>query len=284
LGMILSQPNTQGDFAKGIIRYLNVSFDSCPSAPFTIDVLVIDALSNWGIIFRKDLVEHLAGSFQDQGSKVAIPHPEVGFFTLHWEPIVGSLVETSGKPDDQLLCINNGIDNWFIQEASYEGGTTKTPKGLWNLEFDGSHSSSGSGDEIVLIAPSPETFYYTYRLEYHYTNNIVEYEALILGLNLAIDKGVTHLRLIGDSNLIVSQVLLNFATKNEKMKRYRDLAGSISKSFEMVSIKVVPREENHLADSLAFSSSTFQPCDGLLQDLWKIEVLFRSSIPDNLEH
>jgi ribonuclease HI len=78
------------------------------------------------------------------------------------------------------------------------------PGGIWTLEFDVSHSSSSSGASIVLTAPSKETFYYSYRLEYHCTNNVVEYEALIIGLNLAIEKGVTHLRVIVDSYLIVS--------------------------------------------------------------------------------
>jgi hypothetical protein len=80
--------------------------------------MVVDALSNWGIIFHKDLIEHLAGSFQDQESKAVIPHPEGGFFTLHREPLVGSLIETLDGPNDQLLCINDGIDNWFVQGGS----------------------------------------------------------------------------------------------------------------------------------------------------------------------
>jgi hypothetical protein len=50
LGLSISQPNTQEDFTKGIIKDLSVSFHACPDAPFTIDVLVIDALRNWGII------------------------------------------------------------------------------------------------------------------------------------------------------------------------------------------------------------------------------------------
>jgi hypothetical protein len=95
--------------------------------------MVIDYLINWGIIFHKDLIEHLAGSFQEQGSKVVIPHPEGGLFTLHREPLVGSLIETLDELDDQLLCINNGIDNWFAQEVIPGGNTTETPKGLWNL-------------------------------------------------------------------------------------------------------------------------------------------------------
>jgi hypothetical protein len=198
LGLSVSQPNTRGDFAKGIIKDLNVAFESFPSTPFTIDVLVIDALRNWGIIFHKDLVEYLAGNFQNQGSEVVIPHPEGGFFTLQKELIMGSLVETPGEPNDKLFCVNNGIDNWFIQEASSGDETVEKSAGFWTLEFDGSHSSFGSGVGIVLTAPSQETFYYSYRLEYHCTNNIVEYEAMILGLNLAIEKGVTHLRVIGD--------------------------------------------------------------------------------------
>ena len=46
LGLSLSQPNAQGDFAKGIIKDLNVAFNSFPSTPFNIDVIVVDALSN----------------------------------------------------------------------------------------------------------------------------------------------------------------------------------------------------------------------------------------------
>jgi hypothetical protein len=153
LGLSISQPNTREDFTKGIVKDLSVAFHAFPDAPFTIDVLVIDALSNWGIIFCKDLVENLAGSFQNQGSKAIIPHPEGGYFTLHKEPITGCLIETLGEPDDQLLCVNNDIENWFIQEASSRGETTKTPKGMWTLEFDGSHSSSGSGVGIVLNNP-----------------------------------------------------------------------------------------------------------------------------------
>jgi ribonuclease HI len=115
--------------------------------------------------------------------------------------------------------VNNGVESCFVQGGNFEDELGKTPKGIWTLEFDGAHSSSGSGAGIVLTAPSKETFYYSYRHEYHSTNNVAEYEALIIGVNLAIDRGVTHLRVIGDSDLIVSQVLLNFATKNERQKK-----------------------------------------------------------------
>jgi ribonuclease HI len=284
LGLSLSRPNTKGGFAKGIVKDLEVSFDSCPSAPFFIDVIVVDALNSFGIVLHMDLIKQLAGSFHEQESKATIPHPEGGFFTLHNEPFMGTPVETHDELSDQLLCIDCDVNNWLVQEGKLDIDTIEEFEGIWTLEFDGSHSCSGSGARIVLTTPSGEAFYHSYRLEYHCTNNIVEYEALILGLNLAIDKGVTHLRGKVDSDLIVSQVMMKFATKNENLKKYRDLAQSLSKSFKIVSLEAIPREDNHMEDALAVSSSTLQPYEGPLRDLCKMEVLFRPSIPDNLEH
>jgi ribonuclease HI len=284
LGLSLSQPNTIGDFAKGIIKNLEIAFDSCPSAPFLIDVVIIDAVNNLGIILHKDLIEHLNGNFHGQQSKATIPHPEGGFFTLYNEPLVGSLVETFDESSDQLLCIGSDLNNWFVQEGKLDVNTIEETEGIWILEFDGSNSSSGSGAGMVLTALSDEVFYNSYRLEFPCTNNIAEYKAFILGLNLAIDKGVTHLRVKGDSDLIVSQVMMRFATKNEKLKKYGDMAQSISKSFRIVSLEAIPREENHMADALAVSASTLQPCEGPIHDSCKMEVLFRPSVPDNLEY
>ena len=62
------------------------------------------------------------------------------------------------------------------------------------------------------------------------------------------------------------------------------MAQTLSKSFRKISIEVVPREENHVADSLVVSASTLQPCEGPLHELCKMEVLFRPSVSDNLEH
>jgi ribonuclease HI len=68
----------------------------------------------------------------------------------------------------------------------------------------------GSGVGIVLISPSKEATFFSYRLEFDCTNNIVEYEALLIGLNLALDRNIKCLRVIGDSDLVVSQVKRKF--------------------------------------------------------------------------
>jgi hypothetical protein len=170
LGLSISQPNTQGGFTQGIIKDLSIAFHACPDAPFKIDEIMIDTLFNWGILLRKDLIEKLTERFQDQGSKYIIPHAKGGFFTLQKEPIIGCLIETPEEYDNQLLCVNNGIESWFVQGGNSEDELSKTHRGIWTLEFDGAHSSSGSGEGIVLTTPFRETFYYSYRLEYHCKN------------------------------------------------------------------------------------------------------------------
>jgi hypothetical protein len=54
------------------------------------------------------------------------------------------------------------------------------------------------------------------------------------------------------------------------------------KSFDEFSIEAIPREENSMEDALVVSASTLQPCEEILP--YKVEVNFRPSIPDNLEH
>ena len=100
LGLKISQANTGGDFAKGIINNLEVVFDSCPSAPFLINVVIIDDVNNFGIILHKDPIEHLNGSIYKKQSRATIPHPKGGFFTIYNEPLVGSPVETSREQSE----------------------------------------------------------------------------------------------------------------------------------------------------------------------------------------
>jgi ribonuclease HI len=164
--------------------------------------------------------------------------------------------------------LDEGIDNTFIFENSLFLDEEKKD-GSWGLDFDGMHSSSGSGAGIVLISPDNETTLFSYRLEFNCTNNIVEYEALILGMNLAIDMNIKSLHVRGDSDLIVSQVNKNFTAKNPRLKQYRDVVWDAMKRFDNFSIEAIPREENHLADNLVISTSTLQFSKRSVSTKWK---------------
>jgi len=56
---------------------------------------------------------------------------------------------------------------------------------IWTLYTDGAWGNLGAGASAVLIAPSSLPTKYAATLEFKATNNIAEYEGLILGLNKA---------------------------------------------------------------------------------------------------
>jgi hypothetical protein len=58
---------------------------------------------------------------------------------------------------------------------------------VWKMFFDGASSREGVGAGVVLVSPAQETISLSYKLEFEATNNVAEYEALVLGLRAAKD-------------------------------------------------------------------------------------------------
>jgi ribonuclease HI len=58
----------------------------------------------------------------------------------------------------------------------------------------------------VLISPEHEVITMSYKLEFNTTNKTAEYEALLLGLKAAKEIKIQHLKVHGDSELIVQHV------------------------------------------------------------------------------
>ena len=83
---------------------------------------------------------------------------------------------------------------------------TSQQKKVWKMYFDGSLSQEGSGAGILLISPSKEVTTLSYKLEFETTNNIVEYEALVLGLRDSKDMSIDCVSFFGDYELIINQV------------------------------------------------------------------------------
>jgi ribonuclease HI len=82
------------------------------------------------------------------------------------------------------------------------------------------------------------------------TNNVAEYRALLLGIELAAALGASELELVGDSELIVRQVEGKYKVKDATMKELHAQVKAALKSFESWSIRHVRRENNADADRL----------------------------------
>ena len=71
------------------------------------------------------------------------------------------------------------------------------------MYFDGASTQSLAGAGVVLISPFKENIHLSYKLEFKTTNNIAEYEALLLGVKAAKEMGIMCMRIFGDVGLII---------------------------------------------------------------------------------
>jgi ribonuclease HI len=87
-----------------------------------------------------------------------------------------------------------------------EGDTILEPvdldDGMWHMHFDGSCSNEGNGADIILYSPIGKIHNFSYRLEFSCTNNVVEFEALLLGIENAYNLGCGHLIVLVILNLL----------------------------------------------------------------------------------
>jgi ribonuclease HI len=82
------------------------------------------------------------------------------------------------------------------------------------------------------------------------TNNVAEYRALLLGIELAAALGAGELELVGDSELIVRQVKGEYKVKDPALRELHAQAKRALRPFERWSIRHVRREQNAAADRL----------------------------------
>ena len=70
---------------------------------------------------------------------------------------------------------------------------------IWRLSVDEAANSQGSGVGLILTSPDGIDVEYTLRFGFQASNNKAEYEAVIVGLNLAHSIGADQLEICSDS-------------------------------------------------------------------------------------
>ena len=112
---------------------------------------------------------------------------------------------------------------------------------------------------MVLQSPEGDKLKYKLRLQYQPTNNEVEYEALLKGLELAKSMEATSILVLGDSQLVMGQVNGTYEAKEGRMKKYLEKVLLLVKKFKETNFIQIPREENVEADVLAKEASASEP-------------------------
>ena len=94
----------------------------------------------------------------------------------------------------------------------------------WVMKFDGSSTTHSGGVGVVLYHEENKAVALSFKLEFPCSNNMAEYEAYLTELAMALKMGVKHLRVLGDSNLVVCQAKGSFSLKEPSLALYRAMA------------------------------------------------------------
>lgn len=82
------------------------------------------------------------------------------------------------------------------------------------------------------------------------TNNVAEYRALLLGLELARELGADEVEVINDSELIAKQISGEYRVKHAGLKPLYLEAMAALREFDAAAVRSVRRESNVRADAL----------------------------------
>jgi len=88
------------------------------------------------------------------------------------------------------------------------------------MYFDGAARRDGAGAGVVFVSPEKHILPYSFVLTQLCSSNVAEYQALNLGLQMAIKMGIKDLNIYSDSQLVINQLLEEYEVKKEDRIAY----------------------------------------------------------------
>ncbi|XP_049350317.1 uncharacterized protein LOC125814913 [Solanum verrucosum] len=118
-------------------------------------------------------------------------------------------------------------DDWeLIDELPYEDAMVVEVQPPWKMYFDGASYREGAGAGVIFVTSREEILPYSFTLSQCCSNNVAEYQALILGLEMAVDMKQLQLQVFGDSELVINQLLGR--KENKKVDALAALASTLT--------------------------------------------------------
>jgi ribonuclease HI len=120
------------------------------------------------------------------------------------------------------------------------------------VNVDGGARGNPGPAAVAAVASSPDGDVLGERNAYigEATNNVAEYRALLLGLELARDLGATAVEVINDSELVSRQIGGEYKVKHAGLKPLFLEAMRELREFDAWAVRSVRRERNARADQL----------------------------------
>jgi ribonuclease HI len=282
----------------GVIKDLVVSLFQLPMKSVVMDIVVADVPPKFSMWSSRSWIKRLGGTLQMDLTYATIPVFGGEHRRLYREAQLAYIVTDEVNPTNHpIFALDTNLGSSLLQ-------LTDTPKSpflikkkpifnhkipppttsVWKMFFDIASSCEGASAGVVFVSPCQETISLSYNLEFEATNNVAEYEALVLGLRVAKEMGIEEVAVFGDDELIIQQVINAYQAKHPRLKGYRnEVWDLIDNFFSDFNISFIPREENTLSDSSAVSASLFRiPLPPKIK--YEVEIRYRPSFLDNIKH
>ena len=141
--------------------------------------------------------------------------------------------------------------------------TTHAPseEQIWQLFFDGASRTGSRGNIIarvgvVLVIPHNYVMPRAFSLTEPCSNNVAEYTALLIKMQLADEIRVKNLEAYGDLKLIINQVQGEHKVQHEDLIPYHRVTINMAEKFKSFYINHVPQQQNARSDALASLASS----------------------------
>jgi hypothetical protein len=197
----------------GVIKDLVVSLFQLPMKSVVMDIVVDDVPPKFGMLLSRSWIKRLGGTLQMDLSYATIPMFGGEQRRLYREAQLAYIISDEENPTNHpIFYFDTDLGSNILQLTD----APETPLGIrkkpitfceipspttsvWKMFFDGASSKEGVGAGVVFVSPCQEDIPLSYKLEFETTNNVAEYEALVLGLRAAKDMGIEELEVFGDA-------------------------------------------------------------------------------------
>jgi ribonuclease HI len=259
------------------------------------DVVVVDVPTNYGMLFSRTWPQKLGGTMQMDMTYATVPIFGGELRRMYRETNFSYVVSDQNNPVNHPIYVADEYLGCCILSVNEEYNETpmlvdplvnlvEEVDDLWKMLFDGACSKEGVGAGIILISPTKKEIHLSHKLEFKATYNVVECEALILGLEATRKMKITKMVVFGDSEIVAQQVKGSYQIRHPRMRAYKNQVWDIIDNFYVAfNIYATLREFNQLDDSLAITSNTFRVLS-TPQFKYEIKMRYIPSIPDNIKY
>jgi hypothetical protein len=212
----------------GVIKDLVVSLFQLPMKSMVMDIVVAEVPPKFVMLLSRYWIKRLGGTLQMDLTYATIPVFGGEHRRLYREAQLAYIVSDEENPTNHpIYALDTDLGSNLLQlteapepplqirkQSILNQETPPSTTSVWKMFFDGASYNMGAGVGIVFVSPCQETISLSYRMEFEVTNNVAEYEALVLGLRAAKKMGIEELAVFGDAELIVQQVKNVYQTKH----------------------------------------------------------------------